>query len=335
MSYLKNTWYMLAWASELGEAPLSRTLLDTPIVLFRDPASQNLVALHDRCPHRFAPLSRGKVSDGRIACPYHGLEFNAQGQCVRNPAASVVPAAAKVRSFPVVAHEQAIWIWMGDPALADPARLPHVPHHARGDRMVTGYTRTLADYRLFCDNLMDLSHVTFLHPGIGGPSYQPKLRSWETENGDVVAEFLVARMANVYGLDVINSPEVRHIDTIRWMAPSAHYLLSQTGPADSDEVQVEVSASHILTPETATTSHYFWSSTAPGDMPFDLLSEGLHQAFDHEDKPMMEAVQERMGKADLFELDPVLLPNDVAAVRMRRRLTSLIAAESDTASATH
>lgn len=326
MSFLKNTWYMLAWSSEVADKPLSRTILGLPVMVYRDPSGDRLVAMHDRCPHRFAPLSRGRVVDGNIECPYHGLQFSPQGQCVLNPFSDVKPAAAKVRTFPVVERDMAIWIWMGEAELADDTKIPHLPHHHRGDRMVTGYTATKADYRLFCDNLMDLTHARFLHPGIGGPTYNPKVRTWEESNGDVVAEFTIDRMANVFG-DLIPNDEAKHRDTIRWIAPAVHYLESCTGLPDSEETLVEVLSAHVLTPETATTSHYFWSSTAPGDTPNEVLSEILHQAFDVEDKPMIEAVQERMEGADLFDLKPVLLANDAGGVRVRRRLTALIEAE--------
>jgi vanillate O-demethylase monooxygenase subunit len=327
MSFLHNTWYMLAWAGEVGERPLARTVIGIPLVVFRDPRSQRLVALHDRCPHRFAPLSMGRLVDGNIECPYHGLQFNTEGRCVLNPFSSAAPAAAKVRTFAVEERDMAVWVWMGEPAQADAAKIPHLPHHRRGDRMVTGYTATRADYRLFCDNLMDPTHAAFVHPGIGGPTYRPKVKTWEESNGDIVAEFAIERMANVFGEEIIAGAEVRHCDTMRWMAPSVHYLESRTGPVGTDEVLIEVLSAHVLTPETATTSHYFWSSTAPGATPDDALREVLRQAFDGEDKPMIEAVQQRMGGAELWDLKPVLLPADAGGVRVRRRLAALIEAE--------
>lgn len=327
--FLRNTWYMIAWSDEVGERPFSRTLLDTAVVLFRDAAAGRLVALRDRCPHRFAPLSRGQVVDGRLECPYHGLQFDASGRCVANPVTGATPAAARVTAYPVHEVDGTVWLWPGDPALADVARVPRIAHHqaGAGQRWVKGLTTAKADYRLLSDNLMDLSHTYVLHPGLGGRDYKPKVRTWEDADGGIVAEFVVSPMPNFFGEAVIPSPQVRHCDSIRWTAPSVHVLESRTGLVDSEEAHVYIPSAHILTPATAHTTHYFWSSAVPEGFDEQMMRDTLVQAFDHEDKPMVEAVQRVMGEADLWDLDPVLLVSDAGGVRMRRKLAALIAAE--------
>src|ERR1700737_1545160 len=114
-TYLRNAWYVAAWSDDLAEGQLlGRTILKEPIVLFRK-ADGNVAALEDRCPHRFAPLHMGKIVGGdRVQCPYHGLEFDASGACVRNPhGTKSIPPRARVRSYPVTEKHKAIWIWMG------------------------------------------------------------------------------------------------------------------------------------------------------------------------------------------------------------------------------
>ena len=117
-SYLRNAWYVAAWSDDLADGGvLGRTILKEPVVLYRK-ADGNVAALQDRCPHRFAPLSMGKVLNGdRIQCPYHGLEFNSSGTCVLNPHGTKnIPPRARVRSYPVTEKHKAIWIWMGEKA---------------------------------------------------------------------------------------------------------------------------------------------------------------------------------------------------------------------------
>src|SRR5689334_15975240 len=96
---LRNSWYCAAWGSELDVgAMIDRTILDERIVLFRDEDGEG-VALSNRCPHRFAPLSMGKIVEGgAIECVYHGLRFNAQGSCVLNPHGEI-PKGAGVRVY--------------------------------------------------------------------------------------------------------------------------------------------------------------------------------------------------------------------------------------------
>ena len=142
-TYLRNAWYVAAWSDDLREGRLlSRTVLKEPVVLYRK-ADGHVAALHDRCPHRFAPLHMGKVVYGeRIQCPYHGLEFDAAGVCAHNPHGQSIPSRLRVRSFPVTEKHKAIWIWMGERApdlskVPDFSVLDNVPeaHATKRDRI--------------------------------------------------------------------------------------------------------------------------------------------------------------------------------------------------------
>src|SRR4051794_6661097 len=113
MNYLRNVWYAAAWSEEIGRTPLGRKLLDRPITLFRA-TSGTSVALADRCPHRFAPLSKGKLVEDAIQCPYHGLRFDTDGRCVYNYHGPV-PKAASVHRYPMMERYGVAWIWMGEP----------------------------------------------------------------------------------------------------------------------------------------------------------------------------------------------------------------------------
>ena len=114
MAFLENCWYAAAWDDEIGEAPLARRILDRPVVLFRGEDGK-AAALADRCVHRHAPLSHGRVEGGGIRCGYHGLLFANDGTCIQVPGQTKVPPGARVASFPVVERDRFVWIWMGDP----------------------------------------------------------------------------------------------------------------------------------------------------------------------------------------------------------------------------
>ncbi|WP_257541848.1 aromatic ring-hydroxylating dioxygenase subunit alpha [Sphingobium sp. CFD-1] len=333
MTYLLNSWYMIAWSNEIsGEHLFTRKILDMPILVYRDPVDQKPRAFFDRCPHRFAPLSRGELEGGRIRCGYHGLLFDESGQCVHNPFSKAVPSAAKVRTFPIVETDGTIWVWTGD-APADMAKLPVISHHADPQfRYVSGLTTAKSDYRLLSDNLMDLSHTTFLHPAFGGRDYLPKFRCWEEKDGSIVSDHYVANMPNFLG-EMVSDATVNHRDTIRWIAPAVHILDSHTTSVVDETTFMFQPSAHILTPETRTTTHYFWSAALPVDspMPDEEMIAILRLAFDEEDKPMVEAVQSRMGDAELWDLNPILLPNDAGAVRVRRKLSAMIEAEQSDA----
>ena len=171
-AYLRNAWYVAAWSDGVGDGQLvPRTIMDEPIVLYRK-ADGAVAAIEDRCAHRFAPLSMGKIVGGdRVQCPYHGLEYDGSGACVRNPHGTKnIPPRARVKSYPVIEKHKAVWVWMGDQP-ADESKIPdfgvldNVPelHTTKRDSIVIK-----ANYQLIIDNLLDLSHTSYLHEGILG-----------------------------------------------------------------------------------------------------------------------------------------------------------------------
>lgn len=163
--YLLNCWYVAAHAHEVTREPLARTLLDQFLVLYRSENGDPIV-LMDRCPHRFAPLSLGRVVGDDIECGYHGMRFGATGGCTYNPHGTALPKAAQVRAYPAVERYGFIWYWPGDAEAADPALIRPFPFLADTERfaVVCGYLHTACNYQLVVDNLLDLSHTPYLHP---------------------------------------------------------------------------------------------------------------------------------------------------------------------------
>ncbi len=195
MSFLMNTWYCAGWAHELDDQKLlGRKILGRHVLMFRK-LDGGVVAMSDACPHRFAPLHLGKRTGDTVACPYHGLEFGPSGECTRNPHGDgKIPKACKVDGYPLVERWHALWIWMGDAAKADPARIPDflMTEPREGRSVVYGYHETEANHQLVIDNLLDRSHVQCMHPHLwAGPNLPPDykdVRSMEVK-GDVIWDY--------------------------------------------------------------------------------------------------------------------------------------------------
>jgi vanillate O-demethylase monooxygenase subunit len=172
---LRDAWYIAARTSDVGREPLGRTFCKEPVVLFRRQDGMP-AAIEDRCCHRHLPLSKGRLVGDVVQCGYHGLEFDTSGSCVRVPGQTRVPPGAKVKSYPLVERHGLVWIWIGD-AAADPSRIPD--YHWLDDpawRAVGGSIPLAAHYMYSIDNLLDLTHETYVHAstlGAAGISHAP------------------------------------------------------------------------------------------------------------------------------------------------------------------
>ena len=301
-------------------------------MFFRD-ESGSVAALHDVCPHRFAPLSRGKVEGGIISCGYHGLAFNASGKCVNNLHGPTPKVGT--RAYPAVERHEAIWVWPGNPELSDPAKIRDLsfiddtPETAK----FRGYMPTKANFQLLSDNILDLSHANSLHlESLGG--IQPGFKMKVAELDDGVEVTWTAENVEPNGLTRAAMSENSLVDQYLHCSWRPAGLLILDGGAKmpgSDEFLEMTRALHSMTPETETTSHYFFAVTRITDLDNTDVTEAVreltYQAFYNEDKPMIEAQQERMGNAEFWSLRPALLAIDNGAVRARRKLDKIIEAE--------
>lgn len=156
-------WWVAGFGPDLKNEPVPIRICDKPVVMFRT-ASGQPIALEDRCSHRAAPLSLGKCEGEIIRCPYHGLEFGAGGRCHKIPNQDRIPADAAVRSYPLVEKNKILYIWMGDPAEADPTRIPDNPRMDDPSwSLQVVYMKVECDWQLLVDNLLDLTHVAHVH----------------------------------------------------------------------------------------------------------------------------------------------------------------------------
>jgi phenylpropionate dioxygenase-like ring-hydroxylating dioxygenase large terminal subunit len=337
MAFLQNVWYPAAWADELGPPTLlARTIAGTPIVMFRTEQA-GTAALLDRCPHRFAPLSRGRKQIDGVACGYHGLAFNAAGACIRNPHGTITRALA-VKSYPCVERHEAIWLWPGDPERADPALIPDLSFidQAPATAKCHGHLPTAADYRLCIDNIMDLSHVDYLHPNTLGGGALTRAKATLTQ-GEV--SIRISWLANncaappafaAHFPDPAAPAEVWTIVT--WYAPGVMVLEAGAAPAGRPRTEgVNSFSLHVMTPETNHRTHYFYCNARTFKLDDAVFNEELAAflfgIFSGDDQPMLEAQQSRMGERDFWDLKPALLSIDSGAVAVRRRLEQMIAKE--------
>lgn len=341
MPFLTNAWTMAGWASELVQGEmLARTLLSEPVVMYRN-AEGEPRALHDRCPHRFAPLSTGKLKEGgnAIQCGYHGLEFGEGGRCTLNPHGDgTIPKAAVVKDYPLAEKWTALWIWMGDKDKADELLIPDYSYlDPEVSAVGTGYLDILAPYELEIDNILDLSHSDYLHPTLGNSNAGTNKVECIQE-GDVVwsknnisnedkPSPLVRQSFNVPEGDVD-----RWMD-IRWIAPGNMAIFLGGHPTGSPEKAVRMPSLHCFTPEDETKTHYFYATAVSRQMGphaqavVDEITKAVRVPFEMEDKPMLESVAIRMQGEDLMSLKPVLLPGDAAGMRARRVLAQKIKEE--------
>jgi len=335
-TFLKNAWYVAAWSYEVKKELFERTIIGESILFYRKENNQ-AVAINNACPHRYSPLHLGTLMGDVVECKYHGLRYDGTGRCVHNPHGDGrIPGKMCTRAYPLEEVHGMLWIWMGDPALADPATIPDFSCHTNPDYpSVQGMIEMHGNYELITDNLMDLSHVEFLHKGILGSDAIKRGEHELLQDGtsvwsnrwcpDGLAPPAWDHMFKDYG------KPVDHWLYMRWDAP-AHMLLdvgiTPTGrPRDEG---IWMYGTDILTPKNETSTYYYWGVARSHDKDsaeMDKIWTGaIETAFGTQDKPMIEAQQgmlDSLGVTDLDEVDPVLLPMDSATVRCRRIMDKL------------
>jgi vanillate O-demethylase monooxygenase subunit len=340
MAYLENAWYVAGWDDEVPkDGVLSRRLLGDPILLFRDETG-TVRALHGVCPHRYAPLARGKLVENMVQCGYHGLGFAADGACIHSPFGAP-PKTMRLRAYPVVERHSAIWIWMGDADRADAALIPDFGFNDPSLAWVgKGYLNVKAGYELEIENILDLSHVQFLHPTtLGSDKVSDGHYAWRQDgdavwsNRDIHGEMMTAELATAMGLAPGTLAD-RWVH-VRWNAPANMAIfagaVARGRPKDEGR---ETPTAHLFTPETAHSSHYWYSIAFPramGNLGEQMAQEQvrfLSVPFELEDLPMLEDQQANIGDRDFREIKLGWLPGDAAGARARNLLYTMIDAEN-------
>lgn len=344
-----NAWYAAAWGHELTHDLIARRVCDLDLVLYRRTDGRP-AALEDACWHRLLPLSRGRLKGDQVMCGYHGLVFNAEGRCTAMPAQEYVNPLACVRAFPIVERHRLIWVWMGDPALADPARIPDFHWNDNAPWIGDGGTfySLRCDYRLVIDNLMDLTHETYVHAGTIGDEAITRTPFGVTqdEGAVVVTRWMIDIAPPPFWARQLGRPgPVDRWQIIRFDAPAI--VVGDVGVAPTGTGAPAGNRAHgvtgfflaAITPETATSCHYFWNFvrgfrtedhglTAELRLAHVNTGNGVYE----QDRDILEAQQQAILHHPSRRLR--VLNIDAGAQRARQLIDRMIAAELPPAATT-
>ena len=298
-----NRWWVAGFSWELGDKPLARTLLDRRMVLFRTPDGV-AAALEDRCCHKELPLSCGAIEAGGLRCGYHGLLFNTQGRCVEIPGQQRIPPKAEVRSYPLREQDKILWVWIGDESGAVPSCEPpsYPVHNDPRYKYGGGSFHYGAPYQLIHDNLLDLSHLGYVHLKTIGGNPQLHMNAPIQTTGDDDWVKVIRLMIDSEPPPTYSAawPFKGRID--RWQEVVFHpsHCEIWTGAMDAGAGSVDdpnregfhMRGFHGVTPETAATAHYFWTiATNPHPDKQDVTQLVVDQtaATFEEDRIVIEA----------------------------------------------
>jgi phenylpropionate dioxygenase-like ring-hydroxylating dioxygenase large terminal subunit len=324
--YIRNRWYAVALARDIARQPVQEWLLDEPIVLYRR-ADNEVVVLRDRCPHRLVPLSRGTVIGDEIQCRYHGFQFDSTGRCTKIPGEKTVPSAVRVQALPAVESLGMVWVWPGDPARVDQSLIPTFPWMDQPGFLTRHIRRVFeAPFGLIVDNLMDLTHVHFVHSIIGVDNLvheSEPMQVWEEADHVLYKRDLRQGAFTAHGLYV----EIRG----EFIPPSLILTGSVPKREGSDEIQPMPMSQvlHCLTPRTPTSTTYLalksWNILL---RPHEVVAVEHQMAITiDEDKEIIEA-QHRNRCAAVGKLEERLIRADRAAVMARRAYERILDSEA-------
>lgn len=334
-NYPSNCWWVAASTGEVTRTPLSRWLLERPVVLFRT-EDGDVTALEDRCAHRWAPLSHGRVIGDEIACPYHGFRYNTRGACTHVPTQLHVPTELKIRSYPACEHGPFVWIWMDDPTRADPALLPRISWSADATYIQSsGYMQVNCKYTAIHENLIDTAHADYLHSPVDRDWRQPTytLAPSDVQVTDRSVTILQEFNDMPFELKSIESNLIKRVKMLgmaTFAAPGCH--LQQLEIEDSSSETLEhynFRGIHCTTPISLNRCHWWW--TCVQDFGRDIAQDVQKrwEVILRQDKDVLEAIQMTVEQDIRGDNVPkVLVVADRAMAEVRRIVQKMLEAES-------
>ncbi len=328
-----NEWYCAGFGTEFSQALFKRRILGRDLVFFRTREGE-VVAMDDRCAHRSFPLSAGRLVNDEIVCAYHGFCYDRRGDCVKVPSQERAPQVG-VRNYPLREVGRIVWIWMGDPALAEASAPPVQPWMTdpAWDNS-TGYLHLPANYVGLHENLLDLTHIEYLHAqtlGLNSPGFAAAPFELLLDEGQIALRRRVEPtglppvFATTTGLgDIRTAARVSRTDYISPAMEQLTAIYFDGALPEGQRPEYEMRTAHLMTPESLTTTHYFidhawnWGGGDAGLR--QAMHEGLFAAF-VEDVKGLSLVEERLAAQDgdpaFFEIS---VAADGAALAMRRHL---------------
>jgi vanillate O-demethylase monooxygenase subunit len=339
--FLMNCWYMAAWDHELIDGRLlARTLLEKPVLLYKGDSGR-AAALDNRCCHRGAKLSNGRLEGDDVRCMYHGLKFDPSGRCIQIPGQDNIPKNLGVRSYPVVEQQHILWIWMGDPAKADRSLIVDIPYLENPAwRGVPDYMHYQANYLLIVDNLSDFAHLAFVHTKTLGGSEEYAFETKPVAVERLEDGFRVERWHMNADVPPFHRKVVRNIQKIdrrnigRMHVPGIFFLESLFAPAGSGAEQGNLAGAkqyrncQFFTPETRRSTHFFWNYLHDYDLHDPTIALSLHDSMVQgflEDKFIIEGQQEVLDADPDFRMNAIV--SDAPLAHFRRTLGRLMEME--------
>lgn len=337
--FLKNAWYVAAWSSEIDHTLNQILVLGEKICVFRNSKGE-VTALEDACPHRKLPLSKGRIKGDSVECGYHGLTFDCAGQCVWAPGAGRIPSNAKVHAYPVHEKYGLVWIWMGNPAMADASEIIDIPNFDSPDWGINkGAAMELnCNYLLMCDNLLDPTHVAWVHESSFATeaTKDTPLRVTKTDNGVIVHRWMMDHEPAPFYKKIVefdgNCDRLQHYE-VRYPSHAlirAVFTPAGTGGVDGPlhEKTFVMDSYNFMTPTTESETRYYWfqlRNIRPDDEDLSaMMSEDVRCAFE-EDRAVLNEVQIGMSTKTTPHID---LSIDGGQLRFRRQLEAMIAEEA-------
>jgi phenylpropionate dioxygenase-like ring-hydroxylating dioxygenase large terminal subunit len=330
-AFLPEHWYVAELGAAIRRTPIRRVILDQPIALYRK-EDGSVAALYDRCPHRAYPLSRGEVRGDALVCGYHGFTFAPSGDCISVPGQPNIPRAACVRSYPVVESGPFVWIWMGDPARADATRIPE--HRWACDPAWTTFTNSATvrcRYGMLLDNLLDLSHESFIHRAtIGTPDVAETPISTEVDGLTVKVSRHMrgAECPPFYAKSTGIAGKIDRSQDIAFSVPSFYVLGVRIAPAGDTGPGFNAKIMYAITPETKRSTHDFWAVSRDFAIDQSWVTQTMARIQDavvDEDVVALEALEADYPEGRVPE---VSINIDRGALQARRLIHELIRAQA-------
>lgn len=330
----RNAWYVAAHSGQVTRKPLTRTIHGEAVLLYRR-TDGSPIGLLDQCIHRQLPLSLGCIEGDNIRCGYHGLVFDTEGKCIEIPNQDNIPPSTRVRSFPLVEKDNLVWIWPGEVMLADENLIPSCYWlDSPSWTCATGLLHLNGRAQLLNENLLDLSHLEFLHPGSIGAT---KLSSFP-----VTVDFDEVSVRATRIMDDTECPQlfkkamdlpdrIRRTQIAEWFAPGFHITHVGAAPIGDESRVHNHKVIHCVTPETDTSAHYFWAVCRDYRLEDDGLTQMLeesHYGVFCQDVVACEAIENVLQSYPSGSPPHVNIKVDSGSLKSRRIIEAMLKKES-------
>lgn len=339
---VRNRWYMAGFSNEITRDPMERTILGKPVALYRK-QDGTPVAMYGLCPHRYFPLAKGRVRGDALVCGYHGFVFDSDGKCVEVPSQGTGTGFCQP-TYPIEERGPICWIWMGDLDACNPTLIPPYADFGLGEEgwhySSENYVHLKGRAQLLIDNLMDLTHLPYVHHHVGGGQAMANPKMHEEEGASLYRVVRTGKVPWNPFFDQIFGKAAAYDGLADFRIPTDFYgpelirtgLPTMTAVPGRDTVPPALGTMAILhgiTPETEHTTHYFGFSVRN----FRLDSEELDEfqrlsdiKIRTQDVEAIEAVEERLDSAAAAQRE-LLVKADAPAVKVRQQIEAMLVGE--------